>query len=503
MNRLKNSKLCMRYIVALLCVGGVWFSCIDNFQEGLGIDWKSRGSKNKNQELTVDVAQQWYQANYAPVVKTRTGLEVSASNMLMKPSWNKAKEFNRRRYEVVEVPIQTKRHHIFLDAETAKKWQPTSAFKFVRNTAKIVVERDKKTGRTRSFMMVFVGSYNYLKDTRTMGKNSYLYREPDFDGMVLFYELNGTLVNGWKYTNGKITGSIAPKVDGLNKIVTDSLTSHGAQTRSWVTNCELECIWESHEECIDEVSIEYDSEFGESWILTRNCWEVNDAIWIENCHDTWIDDGYDDNWEQDWPSGGSGTSNEGGGNNDNYDIDPEIKDQREQKFADSMYRVRFILASFGIDVSKYTIKLNNNACGTMARTYSDGTIEVCGRFLNYSNYDQASVIWHEIYHIDHGHNKDKQYIPCEPFTLMVDDDVRPYFETFLNYSYDGYGSKEDYANLFLLAIDTLSPIEWYQNEIATHKAELNNGIRKSAEYEAELRFQLWKFEQLYNRLKNK
>lgn len=500
MNRLKNSKLCMRYIVALLCVGGVLFSCIDNFQEGLGIDWKSRGSKNKNQELTVDVAQQWYQANYAPVVKTRTGLEVSASNMLMKPSWNKAKEFNRRRYEVVEVPIQTKRHHIFLDAETAKKWQPTSAFKFVRNTAKIVVERDKKTGRTRSFMMVFVGSCNYLKDTRTMGKNSYLYREPDFDGMVLFYELNGTLVNGWKYANGKITGSIAPKVNGLDEIVTDSLTSHGAQTRAWVTNCELECIWESHEECTDDVSIEYDSEFGESWILTRNCWEVNDAIWVENCHDTWIDDGYDDNWEQDWPLGGSGTSNEGGENNDNHDYDdPELV--RQRKFEDSMLRVNFILSPLGINVVKYTIRLNASACGTNARTYPDGTIEVCEGFLKHSIYDQASIVWHEIYHINNDHNQIKnESTGGSTLTLVVDDGIRVYFESYINSQCDQWTTKEELEKENLM-INRFSSIQWYKNEVETYKAELNNGIKKSADYEAELHFMYWKFSQIYNHLK--
>ena len=34
-------------------------------------------------------------------------------------------------------------------------------------------------------MMTFVGTYEYLKKTRTIGKNGYLYRQPDFSGAVL------------------------------------------------------------------------------------------------------------------------------------------------------------------------------------------------------------------------------------------------------------------------------------------------------------------------------
>lgn len=81
--------------------------------------------------------------------------------------------------------------------------KPGMKSKFIRNTAKIVVEKDKLTGRIRSFVMIFIGSYDYLKKTKSMGKNTYLYRQPDFDGSVLFYEINGTFINGWKYEKGK------------------------------------------------------------------------------------------------------------------------------------------------------------------------------------------------------------------------------------------------------------------------------------------------------------
>ena len=203
--------------------------------------------RHKNEELTVSVAKQWYEANYKPVVTTRAYYEDTTACM-MKPKWDAAKESNRKRYEVVELPILTKHKRLMMDRETYRNWKPEAQFNFVRNTAKLVVLYDKKTQDTRSFFMIFVGSYKYLQKTRNMGKNSYLYREPDFDGKVLFYELNGTFINGWKYTNGKITGSIAPVMEEE----TDK-----PQSRVWVEDCYTDYDYEIEQVCEDDYYIEY------------------------------------------------------------------------------------------------------------------------------------------------------------------------------------------------------------------------------------------------------
>ena len=81
---------------------------------------------------------------------------------------------------------------------------------YIRNTTKMVVLKDLVTNKTRSFIMAFVGSYDYLTRSRNMGRNSYLYREPDYDGMVLYYAINGIFINGWRYSNGKLVGYISP-----------------------------------------------------------------------------------------------------------------------------------------------------------------------------------------------------------------------------------------------------------------------------------------------------
>lgn len=152
---MKNIRNVFKYVVLLFCGICCLYSCFDSNLAILDKTFQITKSKNRNEELTVATAQQWYQQHYDPVVVTRTHVTENTANLRMKPAWENAKEHNRRRYEVVEIPIKTQRGHILMDMETAGFWSPSQPSKFIRNTAKIVIERDKKTGRTRSFMMVF------------------------------------------------------------------------------------------------------------------------------------------------------------------------------------------------------------------------------------------------------------------------------------------------------------------------------------------------------------
>ena len=93
---------------------------------------------------------------------------------------------------------------MIVDEETRLHFDELRVQKKLRNSTHLVIMKDLKTGHVRSFISVFVGSYDYLKKTKRMSRNSYLYREKDFDGKVLFFKLNGSMINGWKYRDGKI-----------------------------------------------------------------------------------------------------------------------------------------------------------------------------------------------------------------------------------------------------------------------------------------------------------
>ena len=144
--------------------------------------------------------------------------------------------------------------------------------------------KDLKTGHVRSFISVFVGSYDYLKKTKRMSRNSYLYREKDFDGKVLFFKLNGSMINGWKYRDGKIVGKIMP-IDEDTKIL---MTRSGGY---WEEQCYTETYYEEVEECEEESQPYYDEEFGLWGVETVvTCQMVDKPIYTQVCEEVWVED---------------------------------------------------------------------------------------------------------------------------------------------------------------------------------------------------------------------
>uniref|UniRef100_UPI00214DD8CB hypothetical protein n=1 Tax=Parapedobacter tibetensis TaxID=2972951 RepID=UPI00214DD8CB len=182
-----------------------------------------RMRQSTNRELTRSTAQQWFEQHNLPVVEfdfgantvaEGSGEKISAldgavmgsgqSGLLAKPNWADAKEKRKGDIEVVELTMMTKGRALFMDSETKALVSDGADSRSIRNTAKLVVHKDLRIGHTRSFLMVFVGTYAYLRNGGKISKNSYFNRDPDFEGDVLFYKLDGTLINGWRYRGGKI-----------------------------------------------------------------------------------------------------------------------------------------------------------------------------------------------------------------------------------------------------------------------------------------------------------
>ena len=141
---MKNIGKCKKWRI-LACIGilCMLFACADHMLQD---DERSttRRSKNKNRELTSSAAKEWFESNYAPVVTTRTS-GGEGKELAIKPYWDKAKESNRGRFEVVETPTLSKGMHIILDEETTKHWQPGMKADYIRNTTKMVVLKDGKS----------------------------------------------------------------------------------------------------------------------------------------------------------------------------------------------------------------------------------------------------------------------------------------------------------------------------------------------------------------------
>lgn len=500
---MKDIGKCKKWrILAYISVLGMLFACADQMlldNENPAV----RQAKNKNQELTVSVARQWFESKYTPVVPTRS---VDGTERLQKPYWEKAKEHNRKRYEVVETPILSQGVHVVMDRETAAYWESGMKSDFIRNTIRMVVLRDKKKGTTRSFIMTFVGTLEYLKKTRTIGKNSYLYRQPDFSGSVLFHELDGTFMNGWRYSDGRIVGTLS-RINGNKHTVKTS----DANTRMLVEVCEDVCYQVYEKVCEEYYVATGDLESGIVLDIEEDCnMEYKGDNCVEYC--SLEDDGYyeeeeEDNWwENDYPVGGADYPDPDVGNDNSHNTE-----ESSTNIDTIIAEVKAILRNKGIDVDKYKIRYveKNDMCVSIARILADNTIEVCSRFLQYNMNDRSSIIWHEIYHVDKGHSSTNGKMilleESDIIHLTPDSSVLSYWAKWVRWT-NGLSEKQDltlYAAADFHVSNIKEDMKWYQNEIETYTAELNNGIPKTDHYIAEMNWYLWQYQQIYNVLKNK
>lgn len=236
----------------------VVYSCLHD-------DWKfdqnGKVVSGKNKELTIATARAWYEANNKPVAVTRSA--VTDFEILTKPRWNKARESRLDNFEVVELPLMTRGGAVILDADTRDRYDPEVDGNKIHNVFRAVIIKNLNTGEMTHFMMIFVGTYDYLMKTKTFHKNSYFHREADFSGCLYFYKQEEGLVNGWKYKDGKIIGKISQGTREGFRL---------AATRSY--QCDVEWTLVEYDECEGFVysDPEYGTGFG-SECTTTSDWE--------------------------------------------------------------------------------------------------------------------------------------------------------------------------------------------------------------------------------------
>ena len=183
-------------------------------------------------------------------------------------------------------------------------------------------------------------------------------------------------------------------------------------------------------------------------------------------------------------------------------------DPRIEQLNNSITQITAILNGKAINISDYNIRLATTMCGSNARTLVDNTIEVSNEFFTYDYNDQASIIWHEIYHVANNHSKSSNVIKLDKDNIILlspDERISECLNTFINWKYGELGLNSNYMQDLkndVLTITEIRGAEWYENEIITHKAELNNRIEKSEHYQAELEFMLWRHEQTLNYIRN-
>jgi hypothetical protein len=243
----EKRSLFVRFVIGVSCVVCIMLNACAN-EEFISNDLPTNGvTFGKNDVLTIEAAKTWFSDNNLPVCEMRAS--DNTQGILVRPSWNHAKEWKNRKYEVVETALITQTSIIFYDEETKNNIDWEKDFKKVKNVGRMVFLTDLETGKTRNFIMIIIGNYKYLmKKDNKLSKNNYLFREPKFDGRILFYEPDGGFINGWEYKNGKITHTISPADNNESSlpVLTRSTTECG-----WVNT------YYDYYECTESNSAEF------------------------------------------------------------------------------------------------------------------------------------------------------------------------------------------------------------------------------------------------------
>lgn len=127
------------------------------------------------------------------------------------PLWESAFTEESNSSQTVEVPLSFLKEYMFVLPECNAKYIQTKDPKYIQNITRMIVETNPKTGETRGYFMSVAPSLKYLEKTNfKFDKSSYLNRDSQLDGYIIFKDIQGNLVNGWVYSDGKITSSLKP-----------------------------------------------------------------------------------------------------------------------------------------------------------------------------------------------------------------------------------------------------------------------------------------------------
>jgi len=155
----------------------------------------------------IEKAKSWYATNYPNGVSLCTS---DGRQIPMLAEWSQAFATQRDTLEVVETDVMSHGRSLILDPECVNKYNETKDSKYMQCYTRLVFKTNRTTGITVGFLMTVVPNLEWLEisNFKPFMKVSYLFRNKEFGGRILFNNLDGSFSNGWVYEKGKITCSI-------------------------------------------------------------------------------------------------------------------------------------------------------------------------------------------------------------------------------------------------------------------------------------------------------
>ena len=165
-------------------------------------DYINDSSSFAEDRLLLEEAQKWYQENKADPSDVQFLEE--APVVSIKPDWKHAMISRNETYAIVETPILSDMCFGFIDLDCEQKFEETNDNRYLETRSGLVIRKNLETNQTDGFIMTITPSVSYCEatDFRPFRNNTYLFRDKQLDGYVLYHDLNGKFVNGWQYVAG-------------------------------------------------------------------------------------------------------------------------------------------------------------------------------------------------------------------------------------------------------------------------------------------------------------
>lgn len=127
------------------------------------------------------------------------------------PSWTFYASLQNDNIVAVDVDLTDRISQDYLTADNIAAYKKYKQLKFRQSYTRYVYTRNILTDEEDGFFMTIVPSVNYVRNSnKRIRYNTYLRRDNQLDGYILFHSLDGKFVNGWEYTKGELTGKILP-----------------------------------------------------------------------------------------------------------------------------------------------------------------------------------------------------------------------------------------------------------------------------------------------------
>lgn len=167
----------------------------------------------------IEAMKLWLQENDQQLFMTKSG-EVEENKLFsdISPQWEWAyvTHDSKHKLKTVEVPIASYERALFVPSENEAAYMQLNDARYITSLTYLILCLDEKSGDIMGFFMTQVPSKSYLDKTEFKSYTStYLSRAKDFDGSILFHDMHGEFLNGWKYEEGVITEKYLPSENAL------------------------------------------------------------------------------------------------------------------------------------------------------------------------------------------------------------------------------------------------------------------------------------------------